>query len=462
MDFDKVDSSVSQSRTAENEEKMGDKSQKEERKDFTAEEKSGKEKPRTPHLHKLTFLDRTEAKDVIDKPPSLIGGPYSPKEGELERRFVLIDRANKDKHPRGYKYMPELPNKRACIETRSQEAPLLSYLAGTPSTKVFGGLIPLQFQSNKGNMEKQNTNADLKPNRGSVHTHAVFWKKDPASVLQSSPEHVDGIPNNLMEGMKPSSQFTYEDGMDKSKVPVTNLYPPNLVTTQRISNNYTRETGATIGLTDTQTCKGKCKFYGGVNKGCTFEQVLLKDPGYARRSMQVCKAKCSRPWPDLQEYLQYLTSFESSLKTDVVEFFEWVKANVHDEEEWSMLENRSRSNLLQDIGIKTHMEIMRQMKAEIAEGREVPFWFDLLHRVRRLLVEQQHIMPEDSPELIANRIKSCWFNIRHSIETNDLWHYNLFYKEMMYYIQWYYPHWMNSTLSPEHDRGLKTEGPKCI
>jgi len=228
-----------------------------------------------------------------------------------------------------------------------------------------------------------------------------------------------------------------------------------------ISSQLRSVIGSSAAYESVHLSRGDGRFHGGGYRGHTYQHVLTTDPGFARRSIEVCKAKRTRPWPDLHEYLKYLISFDSPLKEEVQIFLEWVKCNVQDEQDWSVIEKRPDQDLLKNNEVKSHIDFMSSLTADTTcSHNEVPLWFELLHRTRSLLIRQQYIMPEDTKEFVDGRIKSCWFNIRHSIETNDMWHYNLFFKEMMYYIEWYYPQWMDSHYRQQHKSGFRTESKK--
>lgn len=451
--------------------------------------------------HKLSFLDEggTKKDEVhCSRPP-----PVTDKEpnGTKERRFVLLGNEKQkggknEKRFHGNSHIPQQPDKRMRVESPSRFAngsnvgsgmPMRTPLI-TPISTTKGRVDNFQVSNAPpltGN-DIDNTHSlsiescssgDGEMDRGSLHHHCVSWKNDSTAYV-AHPECTQRPfqgPEDQSCSNVPFARMPRAEVKERGRNPY--LSPTNINFTGPFQPSQQNNTGSRMqpaknannqgyrlnspvstGITKVPASNGDRIFLGGANRGFTFKEVLIKDPGYAQRSIQVCKSKCCRPWPDLDEYLLYLVSFESSLKTQVLDFFEWSKYHVRDRQDSSIGANRT--DLLLDSEIKTHMDIMSQVTIEACQGEKAPFWFDLLHRVRRLLIAKQHILPEDSKDLVEKRMKNCWFNMQQSIRTNDLWYYNMFFKEMMYYVQWYYPHWLDSSVTREHERGFKIEEKK--
>ena len=205
--------------------------------------------------------------------------------------------------------------------------------------------------------------------------------------------------------------------------------------------------------------RGERVFLTGKNKGKTFKYIKVFLPEYALNSMGYCKSAKQNPWADLDEYLKYLVDTDSQYKEDILGFYQWIERNVHTLRDdassgsWSK-EGTAPSpvKLLDDMEIRSHYDIMNK-NFESPEN-SAPMWFEIMNRTR-FVISKKGMLPDESDfDKRVELMRSCWSNLRRSIETNDLWHYNLFFKEMMYYVLWFHPGWMDNMVKKFHKNGF--------
>ena len=181
--------------------------------------------------------------------------------------------------------------------------------------------------------------------------------------------------------------------------------------------------------------------------------------------MGYCKSVKQSPWADLEEYLRYLVDSDSQYREDIIGFYEWVESHVHaagddtsraskgSSSSWSKEGTGSSPvKLLDDVEIRSHYEIMNTIFESPQDS--APVWFEIMNRTRFVISKKGLLSDESDFSKRVELMRSCWFNLRRSIETNDLWHYNLFFKEMMYYVMCFHPGWMNKILTQQHKKGF--------
>ena len=211
--------------------------------------------------------------------------------------------------------------------------------------------------------------------------------------------------------------------------------------------------------------RGQRVFLTGKNRGKTFKYVKVYLPEYALNSMGYCKSAKQFPWPDLDEYLKYLVDSDSQYKEDIIGFYQWAESHEHAQnDDASRMSKGSASTwskegavpapvrLLDDIEIRSHYEIMHTIFEKPEDT--APMWFEIMNRTRFVISKKGVLADERDVEKRAELMRSCWFNLRRSIETNDVWHYNLFFKEMMYYVLLFHPGWMSKMLTKDHKQGF--------
>ena len=224
------------------------------------------------------------------------------------------------------------------------------------------------------------------------------------------------------------------------------------------------------GYLRSEDFSGDQMFAAGQWKGFTFSDVYTKDKDYARRYIAILMRDSHLPRPEVDQFFSYILSREKNI--DILRYREFLNRqkqslqnsvkneeigkpatescqrttdviadakrteNVEDEDS----EFTNLSSFLEDNEIRVHCEFMKTLYSN-PESAQMPFWFEMLERLNNLMQSKQFYANENKPRTVKQKMKNCYHNIFRSIELNDRVMYQLFWKEMMYYVHRHYPQW---------------------
>ena len=219
---------------------------------------------------------------------------------------------------------------------------------------------------------------------------------------------------------------------------------------------------------------GDQMFAAGQWKGFTFSDVYNKDKDYARRYIAILMRDSHLPRLEVDQFFNYILSREKNI--DILRYREFLNRrkqslqnsatneesgraaaercqrttdviadakkteNVEDEDS----EFTNLGSFLEDKEIRVHCEFMKTLYSD-PESVQVPFWFEMLERLNNLMYLKQFYVNEKKVCTVKEKMKNCYHNIFRSIELNDRVLYQLFWKEMMYYVHKHYPQWNSNS-----------------